>query len=53
LNGETAFELARNAYEIGGSASVKTEAAGDLESAFSHFQSAPALGGSASRAPAR
>ncbi len=53
LKGETAFEPARNAYEVGGGASVKTEAAGDLESAFSHFQSAPAFGGSASKAPAR
>jgi hypothetical protein len=31
---------------------VKTEAAGDLEAAFGHFQSAPALVGGASRAPA-
>jgi hypothetical protein len=44
---------AGHAYEVGGSACVKTEAAGDLESAFLHFQSAPALGGVASRALAR
>jgi hypothetical protein len=32
---------------------VKTEAAGDLDSAFGHFQSAPDLLGGASSAPAR
>ena len=52
LKREAAFELTRHAYEVGGSACVKSEAAGDLESGFSHFQSAPVFDGGASKAPA-
>ena len=52
LKREAAFEPARHAYEVGGSACVKSEAAGDLESGFSHFQLAPVFDGGASKAPA-
>src|SRR5262249_33255598 len=50
---ETAFELTRHAYEVGSGACVKTETTGGLDSTFGHNQSAPLLGGVASKAPAR
>jgi hypothetical protein len=47
------LKLARHAYEVCGGACVKTEATGDLDTSFSHFQSAPPLAGGSSNAPAR
>src|SRR6185295_160334 len=53
LKTEIALKLARHAYEVRGGACVKTEATRNLDSSFSHFQSAPDLDGGSSKAPAR